>query len=266
MIDRHQLENAIVNLCINARDAMPDGGEIVVDMSNVHLDARTAEEFELDSGDYIAVSVSDTGTGMTPEIAARAFDPFFTTKPIGQGTGLGLSMIYGFARQSGGHVSIETEVGRGSTVSIYLPRSRVDVEPSTEVQQTPDAPLPASGVVLVVEDEAALRMLITEVLEDKGYTTIEASDGPNAMKLLQSNMAIDMMITDVGMPGGMNGRQLADAAQALRTGLHVLLITGYAESAATGEKTLGPGMHLLTKPFPMTTLLKKVGELIGATG
>ncbi|WP_347558741.1 ATP-binding protein [Robbsia sp. KACC 23696] len=262
MIDRNQLENALLNLSINARDAMPDGGRIDIGLANEAIDAQTAAEFDVSAGDYVTITVTDTGSGMTPEIAARAFDPFFTTKPIGQGTGLGLSMIYGFARQSGGHVRIESAVGRGTMVRIYLPRFTRDVPPAAEPVKDAMAPTQAGGAVLVVDDEATLRMLITEVLEDSGYTVIEASDGPSGLTILQSDIKIDMLVTDVGLPGGMNGRQLADAARSLRADLQVLFITGYAEGTATGKNALEPGMHVLTKPFLIEALVAKVGELI----
>ncbi|HEY0288458.1 MAG TPA: PAS domain S-box protein [Pseudomonas sp.] len=264
LVDAHQLENSLLNLCLNARDAMPDGGQLLIETSNKQLGPITARELELPAGDYVALCVSDTGTGMTPEVVKRAFDPFFTTKPIGMGTGLGLSMIYGFARQSGGGVQIFSTPGRGSIVCIYLP-ARIgstiveEIEPRT-LQGQPQ--ITGSETVLVVDDEPAVRPPVCEVLEELGYRVLEAEVGPSALNVLQSKQAIDLLITDVGLPGGMNGRQLADAARSLHPALKVLFVTGYAENAVLGESTLAPGMHVLTKPFSMPVLSIRVKELL----
>ena len=261
--DTNQLENALLNLCINARDAMPEGGRLTVETANRWLDPRAARERDLPPGQYISLCVSDTGTGMTPEVIARAFDPFYTTKPLGAGTGLGLSMIYGFARQSGGQVRIYSEVGHGSMVCIYLPRHRGEAP-----EDEPDAgaaPAERSGdgeTVLVVDDEPTVRMLVLDVLEDLGYHALEAIDGATALKVLQSDARIDLLVTDVGLPGGMNGRQVADAARHLRPGLKVLFITGYAENAAIGHGHLEPGMEVVTKPFAMDDLAGRIRDLI----
>ncbi len=264
LVDPGQLESALLNLCINARDAMPDGGRITIETANRWMDQATAEKRDLAPGQYISLSVSDTGTGMTPEVAARAFDPFFTTKPIGQGTGLGLSMIYGFARQSGGQVRIYSEVGQGSTICIYLPRHDGPESPEDAAEVRVE-PSPGDGeTVLVIDDEAAVRMLVVDVLEELGYVAIEAPDGHAGLKILQSPVRIDLLVTDVGLPGGMNGRQVADAARALRPGLKILFITGYAENAAIGNGHLEPGMHVLTKPFAMDALLGRIKALIEA--
>ncbi|WP_216839342.1 PAS domain S-box protein [Caulobacter sp. S45] len=263
LVDPNQLESALLNLCINARDAMPDGGRITIETANTWLDDRTARTRELPSGQYVCLCVTDTGTGMTPEVIARAFDPFFTTKPIGQGTGLGLSMIYGFMRQSGGQVRIYSEVGQGASVRLYLPRHYGELE---EVEHLTPSKVEASGdgeTVLVVDDEPMVRMLITELLDDAGYTTIEAGEGSEALRVLQTKARIDLLITDVGLPGGMNGRQVADAGRALRPDLKVLFITGYAENAVIGNGHLDPGMQILTKPFAMEALASKIGEMIG---
>ena len=265
LVDPSQLESALLNLCINARDAMPDGGSITIETINRSLDDQAAAERDLPPGQYVLMCVSDSGTGMTPEVIARAFDPFFTTKPIGQGTGLGLSMIYGFANQSGGQVRIHSEVGHGTTVCIYLPKHLGDMqrdENETELTNTPRAE--EGETVLVVDDEPTVRMLVTEVLEDLGYLAIEAADGPAALKVLQSDVRIDLLVTDVGLPGGMNGRQVADAARTRRTDLKVLFITGYAESAVMSHGHLDPGMHILTKPFETAVLAKRIRELITA--
>jgi CheY-like chemotaxis protein len=265
-VDAHQLENALLNLCINARDAMPEGGRITVETANKRLDPRAAQERDLPPGQYLSLRVTDTGTGMTPDVVARAFDPFFTTKPLGQGTGLGLSMIYGFARQSGGQVRIYTEVGQGTTMCLYLPRHYGDEAGDEAIPDLRDAPPRAEvgETVLIVDDEPTVRMLVTEVLEDLGYTAIEAADGPAGLKVLQSDVRLDLLITDVGLPGGMNGRQMADAARVSRPDLKVLFITGYAENAVVGNGHLEPGMEVLTKPFVMEALASRINELLTA--
>lgn len=263
LVDAPQLENALLNLCINARDAMPDGGRLTIETANKWLDGHWANERDLLPGQYVSLCVSDTGTGMTPEVISRAFDPFFTTKPLGEGTGLGLSMVYGFARQSGGQVRIYSEIGAGTTMCIYLPRFN---EGPGELpgQDTPDVMQSAGSgeVVLVVDDEVAIRKLVVEVLNDAGYETLEAANGPDALRILQSNAKIDLLITDVGLPGGLNGRQVADGGRAVRPRLRILFITGYAENAVFGNGLLEPGMQLLTKPFTMETLSRRIRESI----
>lgn len=264
LVDPHQLENSLLNLCINARDAMPDGGQLLIETSNRQLDAQSARELDMPAGDYVALCVSDSGTGMSPEVVKRAFDPFFTTKPIGMGTGLGLSMIYGFARQSGGGVQISSTPGRGSMVCIYLP-AHFGIPVSNEAESAiTEAPphTTASETVLVVDDEPTVRALICEVLADLGYRLLEADVGSAALHVLQSKEEIDLLITDVGLPGGMNGRQLADAARLLRPTLKILFVTGYAENAALGKGILEPGMHVLTKPFSIPALSVRVKELL----
>ena len=266
LVDPNQLENAIINLSINARDAMPDGGRITIETANKWLDARAARDRDLDPGQYVSICVTDTGTGMTDDVVNRAFDPFFTTKPLGEGTGLGLSMIYGFARQSGGQVRIYTELGHGTTMCIYLPR-HTDVAPVAERPGEATAPLteqrPAgSGCILVVDDEPTVRMLVVEVVEELGYDVIEAADGASALAAIHANPGIDLLITDVGLPGGMNGRQVADGAIALRPDLKVLFMTGYAENAVIGNGQLAPNMALLTKPFPMDALAARIQEIL----
>jgi signal transduction histidine kinase/CheY-like chemotaxis protein len=266
LIDPNQLENALLNLCINARDAMPDGGRLTIETANRWLDDRTARERDLAPGQYISLCVTDTGTGMSPEVAARAFDPFFTTKPLGEGTGLGLSMIYGFARQSGGQVRIYSEVGKGTTMCLYLPRHADaavegdDVPTFTQADQARGE----GEVVMVIDDEPTIRMLIAEVLAEVGYSIVEASDGPAGLRILQSTARIDLLVTDVGLPGGLNGRQVADAARASRPELKVLFITGYAENAAVGNGQLERGTHILAKPFGMERLREKIQEMIRA--
>ncbi len=262
LIDPSQLENAILNLCINARDAMPEGGTITIETANRWLDGRMARERGLEHGQYISLCVSDTGTGMTPDVISKAFDPFFTTKPIGVGTGLGLSMIYGFAKQSGGAVYIYSELGEGTNVCIYLPRHVGEIEQVDPPGDMVEAPRGEGETVLVVDDEPTVRMLVTEVLADLGYMAIEAEDGAAGLKILNSTLRIDLLVTDVGLPGGLNGRQLADAARVARPDLKVLFITGYAENAVLSHGHLDPGMHVLTKPFAMDALAIRIRELI----
>lgn len=261
--DASQFENALLNLCINARDAMPEGGRLTIETANRVLDHRAAAAAGLDAGEYVCVCVRDSGVGMTPEVAAAAFDPFFTTKPLGKGTGLGLSMIYGFAKQSGGRVSIQSKVGEGTAVCIELPRS--ELAPSVEAAPSSGAGAPraASGeTVLVVDDEVSLRLLIVEVMQELGYRTLEADNGSEALHWVRSGQRIDLLITDVGLPGGMNGRQVADAARTARPDLQVLFITGYAEGAVVEQNGLDAGMHVLTKPFEMDELARRAKTLI----
>ncbi len=262
-VDASQLENAILNLCINSRDAMPDGGRITIETANQWLDAEAALANDLPAGEYLSLTVTDTGTGMAPGVIAKAFDPFFTTKPIGEGTGLGLSMIYGFAKQSGGQVRISSELGKGTSMCIHLPRYHGEAGASTAAPARSAAALTGScGTILIVDDEPTVRLLLTDVLGDLGYTLIEAADSLTGLKLLQSDVGIDLLITDVGLPGGMNGRQMADAGREVRPGLKTLFITGYAESAALGNSSLGAGMQVLTKPFSIDILATRVLELL----
>ena len=262
LVDANQLENALLNLCINARDAMPGGGHLTIEAANRPLDNRSARLRDLPPGNYVSLCVTDTGAGMLPDVIARAFDPFFTTKPIGQGTGLGLSMVYGFVRQSGGQVRIHSQPGQGTTVCLFLPRHAVAADMDDGVDA--DAPLAAGQgeTVLVVDDEPTVRMLVSDVLEELGYATLEAEDGASGLEILRSDKRIDLLVTDVGLPGGMNGRQVADAGRALRPGLNVLFITGYAENAALSEGQLEPGMQVLTKPFAMDELARRMRELL----
>ncbi len=263
LVDRNQLENALLNLCINARDAMPEGGRITIETANKWLDERAARERELSPGQYISLCVTDTGTGMTPEVIKRAFDPFFTTKPLGQGTGLGLSMIYGFARQSGGQVRIYSEVRKGTTMCLYLPRHQGRDEDAQIAHEWEVAPRATEGQrVLVVDDEPTVRMLVSEVLQELGYTAIEVADGSTGLQVLRSDQRIDLLITDVGLPGGINGRQVADGAREVRPDLKVLFITGYAENAVVGNGHLEPGMQVLAKPFPMEALATRIRDLM----
>jgi PAS domain S-box-containing protein len=264
LCDPNQLESALLNLAINARDAMPDGGRLTIETSNAWLDdAYTATQQDLRPGQYIAISVTDTGTGMSAPVMARAFDPFFTTKPIGQGTGLGLSMVYGFVKQSDGHIRIYSEINQGTTMRLYLPRhwSGLKSDAPEELGNVAD-PVQTIGSVLVVDDEAVVRMLVTDVLEDLGYVVAEAEDGREGLQILRGPARIDLLVTDVGLPGGMNGRQLADAARTMRPDLRVLFITGYAENAAVGNGHLDPGMEVMTKPFALEALAIKIRSMI----
>ncbi|WP_369825788.1 ATP-binding protein [Caulobacter sp. BP25] len=262
LVDANQLENALLNLCINARDAMPEGGRITIETGNRWLDDRIAREQGLEPGQYVSVCVSDTGSGIDKATLERVFDPFFTTKPIGQGTGLGLSMVYGFARQSNGHVRIYSEVGQGTMVCLYLPR-HLGEEDEESAFAPLDAPLMhANQTVLVVDDEPTVRMLVTDALSELGYACLEAQDGAAGLRVLQSDRRVDLLITDVGLPGGLNGRQVADAARALRPDLKVLFITGYAENAVLNHGHIQHGMEVLTKPFAIGDLTGRIDRML----
>jgi len=268
LCDPNQLENALLNLVINARDAMPDGGHLVIEAANVVLnEERTAAGDvplrNVPAGEYVVLSVTDSGTGMSPTTMARAFDPFFTTKPLGQGTGLGLSMIYGFVQQSGGYIHLRSEVGQGTTITIYLHRYLGTVDSEAEIQATAALLPKRSAVVLVVEDELPIRMVIADVLSDLGYTVLEAGDGSSGLKILEAGTLIDLLITDVGLPGDLNGRQLADAARQRKPDLNVLFITGYAENAAIGNGLVAQGMQVMTKPFALDALAARIQGIIG---
>ena len=261
--DANQLENAILNLCINARDAMPDGGRVTIETANTWVDDKTAADREMPPGQYVAICVSDNGVGMPADVIARAFDPFFTTKPTGKGTGLGLSMIYGFARQSNGQVRIYSEVGQGTTVKIYLPRFIGETVTDEDEDQGDELPRAEAGeTVLVVDDEPTVRMLVGDTLSELGYRGIEAADASSGLKVLESDVNIDLLITDVGLPGGMNGKEMADEARKHRPDLKVLFITGYAENAAVTNGRLEPGMHVLSKPFPIDKLAARIRSII----
>ncbi len=262
-VDVGQLENALLNLCINARDAMPDGGKLTIETSNRWFDERTARLRGLKPGQYVSLCVSDTGTGMSAEIVERAFDPFYTTKPIGQGTGLGLSMVHGFAGQSGGTARIYSEVGKGTMICIYLPRHLGDEAGDEDVVDVTATPRSAEHeTILVVDDEPLVRMVAVEILEELGYHVLEAGDGPTALKIMNSGQPIDLLVTDVGLPGGMNGRQLADAVRAEKPDFKVLFVTGYAENAVLNHGHLEHGMHVMTKPFLSDAFARRVKELL----
>ncbi|POA18203.1 hybrid sensor histidine kinase/response regulator [Pseudomonas sp. FW300-N1A1] len=261
--DVGQLENALLNLVINARDAMPGGGKLLIETANSYLDGSDISTLEpVKAGDYVMLGVRDNGSGMSSRVLAKAFDPFFTTKPIGQGTGLGLSMIYGFAQQSGGHVTLSSEQGQGTTVRLYLPRLHNAPQQAAAEAQNLGGTFAAEGEsVVLVEDDPAVRMLVLNVLNELGYTTHEAQDGKTALPLLESNLRIDLLVTDVGLPG-MNGRQLAEIARQYRPGLKVLFMTGYAEKAGERQGFLDEGMDLLAKPFSIEQLAGKIRHML----
>jgi PAS domain S-box-containing protein len=262
--DPHQLESAVLNLVINARDAMAGGGRLTIETANAAIDASYAVRNRYAvPGQYVMISVTDTGHGMSADIIAKAFEPFFTTKPIGQGTGLGLSMIYGFARQSEGFVNIYSEEGQGTTVRLYLPRHFGDPgsDPVEDAQEAIALQPGTPGTVLVVEDEATVRNLVIDVLAEQGLGVVEAKDGPAGLEILLSGLKIDLLITDVGLPG-LNGRQLADAAREKRPDLKVLFLTGYAHNAVIGNAMLEPGMEIVTKPFAVDSLARRVAAML----
>jgi CheY-like chemotaxis protein len=241
----------------------PDGGVLTIATACQQLDGPVAAELDVPPGEYVIVGVTDTGAGMTPDVMARAFDPFFTTKPLGQGTGLGLSMIYGFVRQSGGQVRIQSDVGRGTSMLLYLPRHEGATEPVAHAAAETGPKQQAAGeVILLIEDEPAIRELVAEQLEYMGYRVVTAADGLAGLRELQSDARIDLLLTDVGLPGGLNGRQVADAGRVSRPGLKVLFITGYAGGAGPGNNLLEDGMEVVTKPFSIGDLAQRVRRLI----
>jgi len=264
LVDPNQLENVLLNLCLNARDAMPDGGQISIRTFNQQLNEVLARQHKVRGGDYVVMQVSDTGVGMTADVIEKAFDPFFTTKPIGVGTGLGLSMIYGFARQSGGYAKIDSQLGEGTQVSVFLPRHSENEEQQIELDQETMPMMATRQKVLVIDDEPLVRMLIVDAVEELGLEPLEAGDGPSALSILQSDVQIDLMITDVGLPNGMNGRQVADAARELRAGLKVLFVTGYAENSILGAGQMEDGMEVMTKPFDMVDLGRRIKSMLEA--
>ncbi len=264
-IDANQLENVLLNLAVNARDAMPGGGKLTIETANAHLDAAyAASHAEVTAGQYVLLAVSDTGTGMTPEVIGKVFEPFFTTKPVGQGTGLGLSMVYGFIKQSGGHVAIDSAPGQGSTVRIYLPRFlRPETQPAAVAAHAAPAHAPGAGeTILVVEDDEAVRRSSVEALREMGYQVMEAGDAMEGVRLIVDRGGIDLLFTDVGLPGGVSGRALADAARSARPGLRVLFTTGYTPSSIQHEGMLDHDVHFIAKPFNLTALAAKVREVL----
>ncbi|MBC5783260.1 PAS domain S-box protein [Ramlibacter sp. USB13] len=260
--DPNQLESALLNLAINARDAMPGGGQITLSTRNVQLPATQLGPNEvLAAGDFVEVGVHDTGTGMPQSVIARAFDPFFTTKPIGQGTGLGLSMVYGFARQSGGFARIESREGEGTCVALLLPRDSGEQAVGPVVEPAPELVGGRGEVIVVVEDDEVVRMLAVETLTGLGYRVHAAATGPEGAQLLNELGAVDLLLSDIGLPGGVSGKQLADAARASRPALKVILITGYAQEV-TDTDLLAQKIELLRKPVLIDVLLRKVQDVL----
>jgi PAS domain S-box-containing protein len=260
LADRAQVESALLNLAINARDAMPAGGRLTIETANKHLDdAYAAQNVEVTTGDYVMLAVSDTGTGMPPEILKRAVEPFFTTKEVGMGSGLGLSMIYGFAKQSGGHLKIYSEPGHGTTVRLYLPRA---LEPSTAAESASPEPTGGSETILVVEDNADVRRFVSSQLKELGYRVIEAAAGPQAQAILAGDEPIDLLLTDVVMPGGITGPQLAQSAKRQRPGIKLLYASGHAENAIVRHGILEPGVHFLAKPYRRQELALSVRAVL----
>ena len=265
-MDPVELESAILNLALNARDAMAQGGQLTIETANADIDPSfSALHAEFPPGPYVVISVTDTGTGMTPEDIARAFEPFFTTKPVGEGTGLGLSQVYGFVRQSGGHVKIDSQVGRGTSVKMYLPRlsQSVPVETPEDEPSTPKAG--SAETILVVEDDDDVRAYSVEILRELGYRVIEAHDGPSALSLLERQFKVDLLFTDVVLPGGMTGAQVAAQARGIKPELKVLFTTGYARNAIVHHGRLDAGVQLITKPFSMSDLAMRVRDIIDST-
>jgi len=261
--DPNELEAAIINLAVNARDAMPEGGKLTIETANAHIDELYGSTHaEVIPGQYVSLSVSDTGTGMDQQTIAQAFEPFFTTKPIGKGTGLGLSQVYGFVKQSGGHVNIYSEVGQGTTVKIYLPRLLA----TDSHEKLEDDSITPEGIkeetVLVVEDDDDVRTYSVESLRELGYRVVEAYDGLSALRLLERQPRVDLLFTDVVLPGGMTGAQVAAQARALRPSLKVLFTTGYARNAIIHHGRLDKGVHLISKPFSLHELASKVRDVL----
>lgn len=263
-IDSHQLENALLNLCLNARDAMSSSGALRIETRNVALPAGAAREFRIEAGDYVLLRVSDAGCGMTPEIVQRMFEPFYTTKPAERGTGLGLSLVHDFVRQSGGHVHVRSQPGQGTDIDLYFPRhGGAAMEPPAALPAaTAEPPRVSQGeTVLLAEDDAAVREVTAEVLKEMGYTVLEVTDGASALKHLNANARIDLLVCDLALPGGMNGRRVAEMGQALRPGMKVLFITGYGESAE-GANAPVSGAPLLLKPYTLDDLMREVHALM----
>jgi len=263
-IDTPQLENAILNLCVNARDAMPDGGKLTIETHNCHLDdAYSASNAEVAEGQYVLVSVTDSGTGMAQEVIERAFDPFYTTKEVGKGTGLGLSQVFGFVKQSGGHIKIYSELGEGTTIKLYLPRyfgkDEVAEISKSNPSEWPTAKL--GEVILVVEDDSHVRQVSVQLIRDLGYEVIETSGGAQALERLAGDERIDLVFTDIVMPG-MTGRAMAEEAAKLREGVKILYTTGYTRNAVVHKGVLDPGTEFLAKPYTASALATKLRAVL----
>jgi PAS domain S-box-containing protein len=266
-VDPNQLESAILNLAVNARDAMPDGGKLTLETANAYLDEAYAASTggEVKAGQYVMVSVSDTGSGMTPDVKTKVFEPFFTTKPVGKGTGLGLAQVYGFARQSGGHAAIYSEPGQGTAVKLYFPRLMRPEEATPLIQEAtaPVDPVAEGETILIVEDEAMVRDFSVSVLEEAGYRVLAAEDGAAALRLLKAHRdEISLLFTDVVLNGSMNGREVADEALKIRPDLKVLFTTGYTRNAIIHHGRLDEGVQLITKPFAAASLVERVRRVL----
>jgi signal transduction histidine kinase/ActR/RegA family two-component response regulator len=271
LCDPGQLENAVLNLAINARDAMPEGGRLVIRTGNIRLGQPRAgrDGDEVEPGDYVMLGITDTGVGMPPDLVARILEPFFTTKPLGQGTGLGIPMVHGFVKQSGGHLEIQSEPGRGTSVRLHLPRRSMETPGLAESASVAlfDAPRAEAGETILIVDRISVRALLAEALEDLGYVAIGASDGPSGLHILQSDARIDLLVTEVALSGALNGRQLAKAARERRPGLKVLFITGYAPDAAPSRgSTPEPGTEVMTKPLAVDAFAAKVRSMLSGQG
>ena len=262
MVDPGQLEHALLNLAVNARDAMPNGGRLTIETANARLDEeyRQLNRFAR-PGAYVMLAVSDNGTGMAPDVAARAFEPFFTTKDVGKGSGLGLSMVYGFVKQSGGHVKIYSEVGRGTTIKLYFPRAR---EHATPIFERPLGTVPpGQRSILLVEDDPDVRRLSVDTLTDNGYRVIEAQNGRAALEILKDGAEIDLLFTDLVLPGGVDGVDLAKQARSMRPKIKVLYTTGYGYNAAKRNNGFEDGTEVLAKPYRKAELIRKIREVLG---
>jgi CheY-like chemotaxis protein len=263
LADSNQLENALINLAINARDAMPEGGKLTIETANTHLDEAYARMHgEVQPGQYVGIFITDTGIGMDGDTVSQAFEPFFTTKEVGQGTGLGLSQVYGFLKQSGGHVKLYSEVGDGTTVKLYLPRYGGIEDALGESVEGINVPQGRSELVLVVEDDPDVRDYTVEMVSDLGYSVLSAVDGASALRIFDSHREIRLLFTDVGLPGGMNGRQLAEHALRRQPRLKVLYTTGYAQNAIVHQGRLDPGVAVVFKPFTYSDLAVKIRQVL----
>jgi len=269
-VDESQLESAVLNLCVNARDAMKGGGRLTVESQNMHIGpAHFADADDLPPGDYVRISVTDTGTGMSEDVVKRVFEPFFTTKDVGEGSGLGLSMVYGFIKQSGGHITVYSEIGYGTSIAMYLPRLQTEVSDPFEAETEIAAAVPEAiqaHRILVVEDNDAVRDVAVAMLEDMGYHVIEAQDGLSALEALKAeNGKFDLMFTDIVMPGGMHGPALAKEARAVFPHLPILYTSGYAEAAVLREGDIGNSFELVSKPYRLEELEEKVRNALDQT-
>lgn len=265
--DRAQLESAILNLCVNARDAMPDGGKLTIESANTFLDEEYSDgHVEVTVGQYVVISVTDTGSGMTPEVIERAFEPFYTTKAVGAGTGLGLSQVFGFVKQSGGHIKIYSEVGQGTTIKIYLPRWSGETSDETSAVERPAPPRALDHeIILVVEDDEKVRTVTVDVLRELGYTVVHAATGEDGLKKLKGHARVDLLVTDIIMPG-MTGRVFADRALEVQPDLKVLFMTGYSRNAVIHNGVLDAGVAFMQKPFTTEKLAQKVRAVLEGRG